>query len=412
MIFSQDLLTKFRNSEQDFTRKSPLSFPHLILYFLNFCKNSYQDELDHFFTILEDSKFLFRKVSKAALSQARAKLDAKVFQYLIQKSQEFIEKNFPLETWQGFRLFAIDGSTLYLNQNTETLDYFGFQTNQHNKKIAMARLSQCFDVLNGLTQDIQLSPYSTGERSLFQLHCKQLPQDSLVLLDRGYPSYLLFHEVLQQNQNFVARTPIDFNKDVKAFYESNQEDQLTTFPLPQGLSGRKDLPQELSVRLIKVQLDNETEILVTSLIDSKHYTLSIFQDLYSKRWPVEEDYKKIKSSIQVENFSGKSVHSIYQDVYAKVLSKNITVALMNPLKEEVEEKNKSKKHAYTMNLNHALSKMKHSIIRLLTGQSIQECLESLHKLWTKTLEPIRKGRKYYRIRKWENRFPINCKPLC
>lgn len=408
MIFSQDLKSCFRKEKQDFSRKPILSFSNLILYFLNFCKNSYQDELDHFFTQIEDSKFLLRKVTKGALSQARSKLDPQVFLYLIKKSQDFIENHLSLDTWCGFRLLAVDGSTLYLHQNPENQKHFSCQSNQH-KDVTMARVSQCFDVLNGFTQDIQLSAYSTGERDLLSYHCMNLPQNSLLLLDRGYPSYQVFYQFLEQEQDFVARVPISFNTTISAFLESTEQDSLVSFPRPKAL---KNLPPHITVRLIKVKLEKSTEILVTSLLDSKLYPQEIFKDLYQQRWPVEEDYKKVKSSIQVENFSGKSVHSVYQDVYAKVLSKNITIALMNPLKPEVEELTKTRKYSYKMNLNHALSKMKHNIIHLLTGQHIEDCLDALSKLWTHTLEPIRKGRTYPRIIKNEYRYPIGYKPLC
>ena len=49
----------------------------------------------------------------------------------------------------------------------------------------------------------------------------------------------------------------------------------------------------------------------------------LFSDLYHSRWPVEENYKIIKSRIELENFSGKSALSVYQDFHAKVLMKNI-----------------------------------------------------------------------------------------
>ncbi len=62
---------------------------------------------------------------------------------------------------------------------------------------------------------------------------------------------------------------------------------------------------------------------MTSLMDRDQFPYEVFKDLYHQRWFVEEDYKLMKSRLEVENFSGLSVEAIKQDVHAKVLTKNI-----------------------------------------------------------------------------------------
>jgi hypothetical protein len=67
-----------------------------------------------------------------------------------------------------------------------------------------------------------------------------------------------------------------------------------------------------------VELDTgESEILITSLLDTQCHPHELFTDLYHLRWPVEEDYKRMKQWIEIENFSGKSVLSVYQDFMLK-----------------------------------------------------------------------------------------------
>jgi hypothetical protein len=88
---------------------------------------------------------------------------------------------------------------------------------------------------------------------------------------------------------------------------------------------------DITLRLIRIQLENgETEILITSLIDTETYPAEIFYDLYHHRWPVEEDYKVMKCRIEIENFTGKSVLSVYQDFHARIFSKNLTAMLAFP----------------------------------------------------------------------------------
>jgi hypothetical protein len=97
----------------------------------------------------------------------------------------------------------------------------------------------------------------------------------------------------------------------------------------------------LKLRLIRVELDTgEVEILITSLLDQQVHPLDQFAELYHLRWPVEEDYKTMKHWIEIENFSGKSVLSIYQDFHAKVFSKNLTSALVFQTQNEIDRNTK------------------------------------------------------------------------
>jgi hypothetical protein len=118
----------------------------------------------------------------------------------------------------------------------------------------------------------------------------------------------------------------------------------------------------LKLRLIRVELNaGKVETLITSLLDTTEFPSDLFGDLYHLRWPVEEDYKVIKNRITVENFSGKSVLSVYQDFHAKVFSKNIAAVITNTIKPAVEDRYSNLKYGYQVNFVRALSKLKSTI---------------------------------------------------
>lgn len=92
----------------------------------------------------------------------------------------------------------------------------------------------------------------------------------------------------------------------------------------------------IRLRLVRLELESgESEVLISSLIDLEKYPHHLFAELYHDRWPIEEDYKVMKCRIEVENFSGKSPLSVYQDFHAAVFSKNITAMLVASAKERV-----------------------------------------------------------------------------
>ena len=74
-----------------------------------------------------------------------------------------------------------------------------------------------------------------------------------------------------------------------------------------------------------------------SFTDRDKYPQNIFANLYHLRWPVEEDYKTMKCRLQLENFSGKSALSGYQDFHTKVFSENFTAIIANTTKDEIEK---------------------------------------------------------------------------
>ena len=57
------------------------------------------------------------------------------------------------------------------------------------------------------------------------------------------------------------------------------------------------------------------------------HRFTIFKKLYHLRWDIEESYKKDKHSLQLENYSGKTIIAIYQDFYANMLLENLTAIL-------------------------------------------------------------------------------------
>lgn len=391
----------------------------MILFQLNMVKGSLQDELNHFFQAYKNSLTPLQEVSKAAYSKARKKISPQVYVQLQDDLNSFTEKNYDLKRWEGFRLLAIDGTKLQLPESEELLEYFGFQTNQHSKVPPMALASQSFDVLNKLSIDAQIAPYTTSERDLASQHIQKGQRNDLFLFDRGYQSYWLFRQVLSQESQFCARVIPNWNNITKEFVKSGlQEDWVTCFP--DEIHPKEEELQishePISLRMLRIELDSgEIEILVTSLLDKNKFPYSLFKELYFLRWPVEEDYKTIKHRLQIENFSGKSVIAIQQDFHSKIFIKNFSVLFSLPAEELIKEKTKKRKHLYQRNFTQIFSQMKDTLVKLFVAgdKKKTKIIQDLTMLFSKAMEPVRKERHYDRIKKKTDRtcYNICYKPL-
>jgi len=154
--------------------------------------------------------------------------------------------------------------------------------------------------------------------------------------------------------------------------------------------------------------------LITSLVDIETYPPEIFLDLYHHRWPIEEDYKVMKCRIEIENFTGKSVLSVYQDFHARIFSKNLTAMLAFPAHQDIEQLNHNKRYPYQLNFTQAVSKMKDTIVLLFSRplEVAKNLISALHELFIKTVEPVRPNRKFPRNHKIQKRgFYPSYKPV-
>jgi hypothetical protein len=384
--------------------------------------NSYQNELDRYFQAVNHTEIPERILFKGNLSKARAKLKYDAFIELNDHVAQFFYDRLQPETWFGFNLLAIDGTTLRVPNEPEILDHFGGWTTTKGEKkpCPKARASQMFDVLNKITVDGIISPKSDGERELAAFHFLKLQPQDLILLDRGYPAYWLFNLALSLGANFCARISYERWNVVKKFYQSGKKEAIVKIgPSPQALRKCFEMgldKKPIKVRLIRVELDSgETEILVTSLTDKRKYSYDLFSDLYHLRWPVEEDYKTLKYRLEVENFSGKTKHSVYQDFHAKLFSKNLVAAIASTTKMQIIKKSEKLKFKHQVNFTLALASMKNTIVLFFHRQKklLTNYIEKIRLLFIQTTESVRPNRKFpRRHRVKQQRFCHEYKTTC
>ena len=418
IIKSPEFIARHRQNENDFTRQRKLPFHVLIVFLINLVRGSYQEELDNFFKTILHLDVAKRFVSKVALAKARMKLKFEAFIEMNIHLVDRFENNFNPRTWYGFRLLALDGSTIRLPITDDISQHFGVWKGRQGAPSPMARVSQLFDVLNKITIDAIIKPKCDGERELACQHMLNIMPNDLVLMDRGYPAWWLFSLILSMKANFCARISCTKWKIVRKFYRSGVSEKIISLPIPttsiaQCRQMGLDL-KPLKLRLIRVENDGNIEILITSLTDIQGYPIELFSDLYHKRWPVEEDYKTIKCRMELENFSGKSALSVYQDFHAKVFFKNLVGIIAFPAQGQVEKDNQTRKHQYQINFTQAIAKTKGVVMLLFqyAATQVRRLIDDLQCIFQRTVEPIRPGRKYPRKHKAKPRkFFLQYKPV-
>lgn len=378
----------------------------LVAYLANLVKGSAQDELDGFFAAIEGATTPFRAVTKGALTQARAKLASSAFVELTAAALEKFYERSALRRFAGFRLLAVDGTRLRLPHWPKIRRHFGSIDGRRGKPRPMAQASFVVDVLNEVVVAASIEPICHGEKSLAVSQVASFAQGDLVLLDRGYDAHWFLAYLRSTRAHFCARARCGTRKLVADFVRSGRQQLITTLAPSaetRRICGNESLGRDsLDVRLVRVELcTGEIEVLITSLVDTKAFPAEIFQDLYAKRWGIEERFKALKSRALIERFTGKSVHSVNQDFHAKIFATNLVQILASLAQHHVDREHDSTppnlKPLYRpkINLAQALSKSKNLVVPLLLHLRTH-IIGALLRVFVNTTEPIRPGRHFPR----------------
>lgn len=372
------------------------------------------------------------KYTKQAYSRARMKI----------RHEGYIELNDQIEisyyeekgkTYKGYRLLGIDGSEIELPHGKSVEEHFG-KANKNEKMINISWSTVLYDLENKLVVDGVLNPYGKSERkyAIEQLRGfkeRGLQKKDIIVADRGFPSLELFIELEQMGYDFVIRyNGGQFLRETVEFEDSEDADQTIEVSVRYGKKRSineaikalimKGCKETIKLRLIKVELNTgEKEYLVTSLLDREHFEIEDFKYIYNQRWNQEIYYDFQKNIIQIENFSGKTVESIYQDYHSRILVGNLHSMILEEaderIAEEVSRNKKLKYPEYKSNRAVTYGIMKDRIYNLLNEDNTnwEEEYDELVTLAVKHKIPIIKNRHFPRQKKGNLKYPQNKKDV-
>jgi len=378
--------------------------------------------LDEFFKALNRSDYKIREVTKGALSQARAKLNEWAFIRLNEVAVNTFYEEAEYYVWHGMRTLAVDGTRLLLPNHPSIKKEFGehnFGPNADSPR-SMALASMLYDVLNQITIDAQIAPYSESESDLLSKHLDKIRTGDLLLLDRGYPCFWLLFMLKARGIEFCVRLKDNWWLKVKEFTESGEKERIVTFSLPKkDRSKLADYPHmqntTITCRLVKIELENgEKEILCTSLTDTQKYLHEEFESLYHYRWNEEEAYKLLKSRIELEDFSCKTARGVKQDFHSKMFLMTLCAAYAHPIEERVTAESKAdenRRHDQKINRTNALSMTLDILIPIFVRKQYKKALKAFDEIVSETREIIRPGRSVLRKKRPKKPYSLNYKRL-
>jgi hypothetical protein len=328
--------------EQDFSRDRKFTLPVVLALLINMVRPGtrvgYQCVINRFSAdsgTLADNGFSAKPPDQAAFHRARKKLPLDVIQSLFEKAVSMatcLAGRFASLRWKGHRVLAIDGTRKNMPLSCELADFFGIHSGASRPQMLVCTL---YDVLAKIPLDCAAAHHGTSERALAGTLMESLKPGDLILMDRGFPGFRLFDDLLKTGVDFLVRLPVQgLFGPVRAFLDKGRADGLVTIRPAQSAIGEYRLEgrpahKPMTLRIVKASLPNGKKILfATTLLDAARYSRSNLVDLYHMRWEQEEYFKLIKGLLEAENFRGKCLLLVSQELLAINLYCLLTRILM------------------------------------------------------------------------------------
>ena len=399
---------------KDFTRNRKLSFETMVKTLLCMEGGSLTNELMKRFGCRADV------VSAAAFVQQRGKILPEAFETIFRL---FAEETDGRRLYNGYRLFAVDGSDLQIPTNPQDEDsYFPGSNGQHPYNLL--HLNAMYDLLQRTYVDaiVQKRHCYDECRSLTEMVDRSsIKQPTIIIADRAYESYNVLAHIQEKGWYFLIRV-----KDAgraSGFVTGLDLPCEDTFDFPVHLSltrkqtnavkqlckqrnnyryiphsnvfdylppkSKKDLPAvfyQLPFRVVRFPItENSFETVVTNLpVDSfPPYEL---KNLYAMRWGIETSFRELKYTVGLLHFHAKKTEHILQEIFARLTMYNFSELITS----HVVIQKHNRKNAYRANFSVAV----HICRQFFLGNVSPPDVEALI---ARHVSPIRPGRNRPRI---------------
>jgi Transposase DDE domain len=271
-------------------------------------------------------------VSEEAFVQARDRMPLKFWislTFLI--ADLFARQHDKALRWNGFRLLALDGTLVNLPRWKRLADYFGVAKGSRGGKVPQARIVMLLFPMARLPFRYALAGKNQAEKPMAEPLVEALNEHDLVLMDRGFWSYGLFHAIAEKKAFFAIRQIAQAH--LKHVRDLGPDDTLVEFA-PTDRKWRKlGLPVGMELRRIVYQVPGfRPSAIITNMTDPQrisradwvgmtmHQTGQVLdRSVYHRRWEIETSFRELKVVQEMKVLRGRTPKTIEYEIASHVL---------------------------------------------------------------------------------------------
>ena len=263
------------------------------------------------------------QVSKAAISQGRARLGWEVMRELFER--QVAARPVPQEErYAGYRVMSIDGSTLDVPDEQANAQAFGYAQGGRGEaaypQIRFVALAEC--ATHALCQ-VQMGGLCDSEQALTRQLFPAFSAEMLVLADRLFYGYEMWRDAVATGAKLLWRV----KSNLRLPYEEPLADGSYLSTVYANDSDRRRQRNGIRVRVIEYHLEGVPDAeplyrLVTNLLEPAAAPAAELAALYHRRWKIEEMFDEIKTHLcdGKKVLRSKTPELVRQEFYALMLT--------------------------------------------------------------------------------------------
>jgi len=230
--------------------------------------------------------------------------------------------------WRGLAVYGVDGSHLRIPDTPDNDQTFGRpQSGRGRAGYPQVRIVALMVLRSHVLAGLAVGAWAEGEVSLAASLWPKLPAASLTIVDRGFLSYLLFHQIQSAgpNRHWLTRAKKNLRWHVRQ--RLGPHDSLVDLPVHRTLRrAHPELPETLTARAIRYHRKGfRPHTLLTSLLDPVTYPAAEIVALYHERWELEIGFDEVKTHTleREEALRSRAPERIRQEIWGLAIGYNL-----------------------------------------------------------------------------------------
>lgn len=268
-------------------------------------------------------------ISQGAIPPARDRVGAEPLRELFRTTaRHWALASAERHRWRGLMILGADGTGIRVPDTRENREEYELpgsprRTAGYPQILAVGLMA----LRSHLLLDFDFAGCRVGEMNLAAPMLERAPSRSLVILDRYYINYLLFHRLREgaEERHWMVRAKGNLKwRKVKSL---GRGDTLVEIEIhPQVRRKHPELPEKFLARAVRYRRKGfRPQVLLTSLLDPEKYPAAEIADLYHERWELELGYDEIKTHTleREEAIRSKSPERVAQEVWGLAIAYNL-----------------------------------------------------------------------------------------
>lgn len=390
------------NPEKDFTRIRKLNFETTLKNVICMGSGSLKDEL------LKLNDFSLDSPTASAFVQARSKIKVEAFKILFNC---FNKKTHEDKFYKGYRLLAIDGSELPIDNTIYDEETTLLKHGHTNQSYCAYHLNACYDLLECTYEDLIIQGEAKmNENDAFcQLVDRYKGKKAIVIADRNFESYNGFEHVVKSGNKYLIRVKDTTSRksmtqslgpfpddefDIDVFRMLTLKQTKMTKACPQlykfmpatmrfDFMSKENPWYEFNCRVVRFKITDDTYECIITNLDREEFSIDDIKYLYNKRWGIETSFRELKYAIGLNALHSKKRRLIQQEIYARMILYNFCQRIVQNIK--IPKRGK-RKYKYQVNFTRSFHILRHFLSK--TGGKNPP----VDHLIAKEILPIRPGR--------------------